>query len=485
MKAALAFPTGVTMPRWDIKSLDEKISFRRVFLVAAWIWFPIFVATSPMSLSSEGRWVLVIVVGAIAGWIGSRINDTLIAAIAAFALVLSEAIPTRELKASLGADIIWLMVAAFILAFALRETGIVQKSAGLLFSRTNRFRALMHGLTFIILLTAFMIPSTSARAALFLPVYQLIAPHLTNSQKTMVALVIPTAILLTAVGSITGAGAHLAAIEFLKSLGQTAPGYGGWILLMAPGAMLSAHLATEVILRLFATGDDHVVHLSQDELTQNEGNTGRWRVLGILFAVLIGWMSEPLHGLSAAVVAWIGVIVLLLALPQRFSFKAVLKSVEWELILFLALTLALGRAIARTDLDEWCVALLQQVADGRMVSGSIGFMGVIIVISLLAHLVITSRTARVTVLVPALVLPAQAFGLDPTITALTIVMATGFCQTLPASAKPVALFSALEPQPYSPADLARLSAIMFPILAVLMVGLAAVYWPLLMAWLLR
>ncbi|MGL4637083.1 MAG: SLC13 family permease [Beijerinckiaceae bacterium] len=485
MSTANPFQTEIATPRWDVRKLDYKTSFRWVFLFAAWVWFPIFIAISPMALSSEGRWVLVILVGAIAGWIGSKINDTLIAAVAGFALVLSKAMPARDLKASMGADIIWLMVAAFILAFALKETGVVQKSASLLFSRTNRFRVLMHGLTFIIFLTAFMIPSTSARAALFLPVYQLIATHLTDNQKKMLALVIPTAVLLTAVGSVTGAGAHLAAIEFLKSLGHAAPGFGSWMLLMAPAAILSAHIATEVILRLFATSDDHTVHLSLDALKQGKDHSGRWPVLGILFAVLVGWMSEPVHGLSAADIAWLGVIALLLALPKHFNFKAVLKSVEWELILFLALTLALGRAIAQTDLDEWCVALLRQATDGRMVSGSIGFMCVIIVVSLLAHLVITSRTARVTVLVPALVLPAQAFGLDPMITALTIVMATGFCQTLPASAKPVALFSGLEPQPYSPADLACASGILFPIMAILLAVMAGGYWPLLKVWLVR
>ena len=58
--------------------------------------------------------------------------------------------------------------------------------------------------------------------------------------------------------------------------------------------------------------------------------------------------------------------------------------------------------------------------------------------------------------------------------------AAGFCHTLPASAKPVALFADLPGTPtYTPRDLLRLSAVLAPLTAALIVLFALAVWPLL------
>ena len=53
----------------------------------------------------------------------------------------------------------------------------------------------------------------------------------------------------------------------------------------------------------------------------------------------------------------------------------------------------------------------------------------------LSHLIITSRTARATVLIPALALPLAALGADPVALVMVVTLASGFCQTLMVSAK--------------------------------------------------
>ncbi|WP_246713673.1 hypothetical protein [Rhizobium leguminosarum] len=69
------------------------------------------------------------------------------------------------------------------------------------------------------------------------------------------------------------------------------------------------------------------------------------------------------------------------------------------------------------------------------------------VVATLSHLVITSRTARATILIPALALPVAALGVDPLNLVMVVTLASGFCQTLMVSAKPVALFGAMDPPP--------------------------------------
>jgi di/tricarboxylate transporter len=93
--------------------------------------------------------------------------------------------------------------------------------------------------------------------------------------------------------------------------------------------------------------------------------------------------------------------------------------------------------------------------------------------------VITSRTARVTVLVPALVLPIAALGYDPAGLVLLCAMGTGFCQTLPVSAKAVALFGTLDEPTYDAGDLLRLSAVLAPVVTLLLLVFALWVWPVL------
>ncbi|GHI24616.1 hypothetical protein Shyd_59870 [Streptomyces hydrogenans] len=69
------------------------------------------------------------------------------------------------------------------------------------------------------------------------------------------------------------------------------------------------------------------------------------------------------------------------------------------------------------------------------------FLGVVVAVSTAAHLVLQSRSARSSVLVPLVVAAAVGAGINPVAAALASTAAAGFCHTLPASAKPVALFA--------------------------------------------
>ena len=55
-------------------------------------------------------------------------------------------------------------------------------------------------------------------------------------------------------------------------------------------------------------------------------------------------------------------------------------------------------------------------------------------------------------------------------------MGTGFCRTLPVSAKPLALFALTEQPTYTAADLLRLSAALLPIMFLLLMVFALAVW---------
>jgi sodium-dependent dicarboxylate transporter 2/3/5 len=187
-------------------------------------------------------------------------------------------------------------------------------------------------------------------------------------------------------------------------------------------------------------------------------------------------MALPLHGLSVALIALIGALALQLPGVTPLAPREAFKAVNVELIVFLAATFAIAEALSQSGADRWLAQGIVQMLPISVGRSTPFIVALVALVSLLAHLVIASRTARATVLIPALALPLAGLGHDPKLLILVTVMGTGFCQTLAASAKPVALFAHTERPTYAPGDLLRLSAVLLPMLFALLMLFALAVW---------
>ena len=161
------------------------------------------------------------------------------------------------------------------------------------------------------------------------------------------------------------------------------------------------------------------------------------------------------------------------------SFKDAVKRVEWNLVLFMAATLVLSEALIKSGAAEWLVNQMFTAWGGHSSLTPTSLVISVAVISLLAHLVITSRTARSSVLVPLVILLAISLGYNATAFAFLSTAAAGFCLTLPVSAKPLAIFSQLEGSTFKPRDQLLLSGVLFPIHIGLLMVFAIYIWPML------
>lgn len=154
--------------------------------------------------------------------------------------------------------------------------------------------------------------------------------------------------------------------------------------------------------------------------------------------------------------------------------KDALRTVPWSLLLFMAATMAMGIALADSGAARWLVGGVPLDVPPWV------FLAVVTGVSTAAHLVLQSRSARSSVLVPLVVAAAAGAGVNPVTAALASTAAAGFCHTLPASAKPVTLFAGIPDTPtYTPRDLLRLSALLAPLTALLVLAFALAVWPLL------
>jgi di/tricarboxylate transporter len=112
-------------------------------------------------LSGNARIAVSVFGAAIIGWTLTRLGDTMIALAAALVLVAAGVVTQEELHAALGNELIWLLVAAFVIAAALRASGVAERAALALVSRFAGVRSMFIALTAVLAATALIIPSTS------------------------------------------------------------------------------------------------------------------------------------------------------------------------------------------------------------------------------------------------------------------------------------------------------------------------------------
>lgn len=431
-------------------------------------------------LTVPGQLTLVVFTGAVAAWTLTRIDDTYVALAAALVLVLLGVLSGEQLFATLGGETIWLLIAAFVLAAGVGASGLPTRVAVALIGRARSVRGLAHLVTAALLLSAFAIPATSGRAALAVPVFLALAGALRERPRLVRALAIlfPTVILLSAVATLMGAGAHLVTSQLLAAATGSGIGFGQWLLLGLPLAVVSSHLAAELVLFLFTGRRDRRggLHLDLSDIRPPKGlSTAERRAALLLAGVSLGWATEPLHGISPAVVALIG--ALLISSPRfgTVQLNKAFAGVPWSLLVFMAATAALGAALISSGAAAWLATSLLGPVQSPVI-----FLVVVVLVSTAAHLVIQSRSARSSVLVPLVIPAAVALGLNPVAVAFASTAAAGFCHTLSSSAKPVAMFAQLDGVPtYGRADLLRLSALLGPLTAALVLFFALSVWPVL------
>jgi solute carrier family 13 (sodium-dependent dicarboxylate transporter), member 2/3/5 len=192
---------------------------------------------------------------------------------------------------------------------------------------------------------------------------------------------------------------------------------------------------------------------------------------------IAGLASSSWHGLDPAAVVLIGALAITSQSLTGIAFKDALKGVEWNLILFLAATLVMGEALLDSGAARWLADIAVGALSAEILTRPHWVIVLAALIAMLAHLVVTSRSARAMLLIPVVALPLSTPSLQPAALIFLTVIASGFCQTFKVSAKPVALYAKLETPTYSENDLLRLSLWLMPVMLGALVLFAIVIWP--------
>jgi len=467
---ARAAPAGAAPSQW---------SFRWVIGAAPCLALIVALAVAvmlPGGLPGPGRAALFCFGVTVILWTLTSFNATYVALAGVVLLILTGGAEEEELFEALESNVIWLMIGAFILGGAIQSVGLAARLTRFIASHAKTTGQLFWLMTSALWPLAFLIPSTSGRAAVALPIFQSLSASLSRPATRALALLIPTIILVTTVVSLIGAGSHLIANDLLNRIADQRISFSQWLLWGLPFGLVAGYAACFMVLRLFLSPAERMKPLSVTK-TETLPFTGReWTTLAITVGMLAGWLADPWHHFEIATISVIGALALTAPKIGVLNWREGVKAVSWDLIVFVGAALVMGEALVDTGAAGWIVDKLFAASGLREARSSLLALAGLSLITLTAHIYMTSHAARAAALIPPLLYLAGPIGLNPVAVMFIATVGMNYCLTFPVSSKALLVFYEIDADTFHATDLLRLSAILIIMHVALIVAFYYGYW---------
>ena len=399
--------------------------------------------------------MLAIFVAAIILWITEAVPNYLTSLIVIITMVLTNVTTEVDAYHQLGHKVMWLNILSFILASMLVKTQAAKRFALWFIVRfgKNATSIFMSFIFINVVLSAF-ISATTAKAAILLPIFMVIAAvygatggkNKNNFGRNLVLQNL-FQINISASGFITGSGANLLAGALIAgAVGMDDFMYADWMQAAFPIAIILIFVGwfvgTKIIFPLSPEESKPSIEGGMERLKEELNKMGKVsfeevKAILIFIAVLALWATDKQHGISKTSVAFLGAVVALL--PKVGVVKWNDVDIPWHLLLFSAGAYTLGAGLKATDLASLSVNAL---FDGLGYASDTPFWKLYLLLTgamIFSSLFFQSKTMRTLIFVPISIGAAQKFGFDVMALAFPVALLIEHVYALPFNSKPAAL----------------------------------------------
>ena len=244
----------------SVKPQGQKGKFLKPFgipLALAVLLGLIFMPT-PEGLSVEGQKAIAVFCAALTLWVSGSIPIYLTSMLVIILLPLVGAVEKEKtVFATLGYDVNWLMVSAFVLTSAMIKSNIARRFALWMVTHFGQTpKKALFVLVLINFVLVFFVPSTTARATLMVPICLILleiyraVPGESRLGRLMMLQGVQADAIATS-GVMTGTAANIIAVGFINEQAGGDIGYMDWLLASFPIALAGMCIAFLVGFRLF------------------------------------------------------------------------------------------------------------------------------------------------------------------------------------------------------------------------------------------
>lgn len=372
-------------------------------------------------LSLQARFALGILCWAIIWWIAKVLPEYVTALVMAVLMIVCAKVPGQTVLSPFSGATWWLLLAAFGLSQGMLKSGLLHRiSVKLLAIFPRTFQGQVLGLMAVGTATAPFIPSLSAKAAILAPLAMGISDSMgykeASKQSAGLFLAMLVGLRNAAPLFISASVLGYAFLGQYPEVIQQQFGMLKWFVAALPWFLIVS-VANYIALTSLYSPKEAVVNNHITESSLPPMSAQEHRMLLIMFATVILWITEPLHGVAAYLVA-IGALAITstFGILDRSSFRT---DITWDSLVFIGIALSLSPTFAYLGIDTWVVSLCAPAVT-KLASNPYLLITGIGVLTVLLRFVIVSELAFVSIFMVFLVPLSVGLGINPWVIGMAV-----------------------------------------------------------------
>ena len=354
-------------------------------------------------------------------------------------LVVTGTLNEKEALAGYGNTTVWLVVAAFLIAGGMINTGLGRRIAlKMVHGLGKSSLGLGYALCGAELILGPIVPSNTARGGgVVAPVMNSLAgtldsrpDHQPERIGRFLALVGAHANLVTAAMFLTGMAANPLVAKAASDVFDVEFGWGMWALGgIVPGLLTLALLP--VVIHKLETPTLTDTRPAQEHAARELEAMGPWsqheKMMAFVFVVLLLlWSTNSLHGLHTTIVAWIGVTLLALSGTQKWD-DFVSNKNAWDTLIWVGGLLTMANALR----DHGFVGWFADTVGGRLAGlPGIALVLVLALVYFYSMYFFSMLTAHIAAMVAAFFAIALGAGAPPLLTVAVLAYFSNLCASI-------------------------------------------------------
>ncbi len=473
---------------------DPKVIFKGAnavpmlfsIIVGAIIWFlPIPTGIDPRA------WQLFAVFAAlIVGLIGKALSMGGISFVALAILISTKTLTLQEAFSGFSHPVVWLIVAAFLIARSVIKTGLGMRIAYLFVALLGKKTlGLSYGICATELLLAPAMPSSTARGGgIIFPLVSSLSVSFgstpeRHSQRLIGSYLVLTAYysnIITSAMFITAMAANPLIITILQAKGLTLT-WGQWALAAIVPGIISLAVIPYIVYKIYPPEIKETPGARQTALHRLEdmGKMSKyeWLTLGVFGSLVFLWIFGEHYNIDATSVAFLGVTCLLIS--GVLTWEDIKKEHEaWDTLVWFSTLVMIATYLNTFGLIEWMSLHLQTV-----MTGTTWWIGVpiLVLVYFYSHYLFAGNTPHVTSMFGAFLGVGIALGSPPYLLALSLAFASSLfaCLTHYGTGCAPIFFGS---EYVNLKQWWRIGAIVSVVLIVIWMGIGSLWWKFLGFW---
>ncbi|MBK8049206.1 MAG: SLC13 family permease [Anaerolineales bacterium] len=398
------------------------------FAVAAAIWL----MPLPGDLSTAGRQTLAVTVFTVIWWVFAVVPPAYATLLMLVSYIVLGLAPPEVVFRIWTTPLIWLIIAAFLIATAVTKSGLAHRVAYFFMIRyATSYRSLI-ALTYVLgFVLSLLIPHPFPRALILMAVVGVIIQKAGMNKADAASLGLSVFVATTVTSMILLTGDSTLNIATVGISGVSV-GWLAWAWYMAVPGMIASLLMMGLHMLVFRqTGSCAGGSCGARMERQKLGSITRRELVTLVWVLiaLVLWITDFIHHVDPAWAA-LGVVVGL-SLPvvgDVLDAKDISTGVNWPIILFVTGALAIGTVGKLTGMSEWLASILLPATPP---DNPYAFAALVGGATMLIHMVLGSALACLSIVAPPMVHYAAQTGWSPLVPALLVYTAVAIHYLFP------------------------------------------------------